>query len=372
MPAVARALIDLDALRHNFALARGCAPESRIMAVIKADGYGHGLLPVAHALATAEAFALARPEEALQLRAAGLRQRLVLLGTLLDRELLRECAREDVDVVVHDDHSAAQVTQFEAEAGVGLNLWLKVDTGMHRLGLSPQQLRPLHARLATLPWVRSIGHMSHLACAEWEDPAPTLRQLRCMEAARGDLQAPLSLANSAGLIAHPQSHGDWVRPGIMLYGDNPVADRFPLDLRPVMHLSAPVLAVRDLPAGAAVGYGETWRCQRPTRLATIGIGYGDGYPRHAPNGTPVSLGGRRAALAGRVSMDSITVDVTDCPGVVVGMEAELWGARVPVAEVAALAGTISYALLTGVTRRVPRVYRGGTPGADGSAGIRRD
>ncbi len=349
----ARALIDLGALRHNLGVVRSLCPDSRIMAMVKADAYGHGLLPAAQALATADGLAVARLEEALQLRRAGIHQRLLLLGTLLDAGDLELCAAENIDVVVHDEATADRVCQ---RRGTALNIWLKLDAGMHRLGLDSAAFRAIDARLQRAPAVADVVHMMHFSSADDLDSTRTARQLDSFSAAHDGSATAISVANSAALISLPDTRADWVRPGIMLYGDNPLATTHPLPLRPVMTLSARVLAVREIGVGEAVGYGATWISQRLSRIATLGIGYGDGYPRHASNGTPVLINGQRAALAGRVSMDSITVDVTDLDTVQIGDEAILWGAGLPAAEVARAAGTISYELFTSISSRVSREY----------------
>jgi alanine racemase len=349
----ARALIDLGALRHNLSVVRALCPHSRIMAMVKADAYGHGLLPVAQALREADGLAVARLEEALQLRRAGVSQRLLLLGSLLDAGDLEICASERIDVEVHDEATAELVCR---RRGSPLNVWLKLDSGMHRLGLDPALFRAVDAWLRRTPTVAEIVHMTHFACADDPSSTHTARQLDCFRQAHGDSDAAISVANSAALIAQPEARGDWVRPGIMLYGDNPLADSHPLPLQPVMTLCARVLAIREIAPGEGVGYGARWTSERPSRIATLGIGYGDGYPRHAASGTPVLFSGQRAPLAGRVSMDSITVDITDIDGVRVGDEAILWGEGLPAAEVARHADTISYELFTSIGSRVSRDY----------------
>lgn len=349
----ARAIIDLDALRHNFALVRSLCPECRIVALVKADAYGHGLLPVARALAQAEGLAVARLAEALTLRQAGIGQRLLLLGSLLDDDDLARCAAQRIDITVHDVETAGRVARYR---GQPLNVWLKLDSGMHRLGLDHAAFQAADRQLRGSPGVAEIIHMTHFASAEALDIPITEEQLGRLRLASGDSGALLSCANSAAIIARHDTRCGWVRPGIMLYGDNPVAESHPLPLRAVMSLRARVMSVRELATGEAVGYNGRWRAPRPSRIASIGIGYGDGYPRHAPDGTPVWLNGQRVPLAGRVSMDTITVDVTDLPPVAPGDEAVLWGEELPAATVAEHAGTISYELFTSVTSRVAREY----------------
>ncbi len=351
----ARALIDLEALRHNLAIVRSLCPESRVLVMVKADGYGHGLLRTAQALAQADGVGVARLDEALQLRRAGLRlQRILLMGSLLDQGSLEICAHEGIDIVVHD---LATVDRICARhKATPLRVWLKLDSGMHRLGLTPDDFRLADTRLRAQPGVEEIVHMTHFAASENFTVGTTEQQYARFIAAHGDSDSAISIANSAALIGRPQMRGDWVRPGIMIYGDNPLQASQPLSLRPAMTLLARVLAVRDCAVGESVGYNGIWTATRPSRIATLGIGYGDGYPRHARNGTPVWLRGRRAALVGRVSMDMIAIDVTGIDGISIGDEAELWGKNLPAAEVAACAETISYELFTSIGQRVPREY----------------
>lgn len=350
-----RALIDLAALRHNLSVVRGLCPDSRVMVMVKADGYGHGILRTAQALAQADGIGVARLDEALQLRRAGLRlQRILLMGTLLDQGELEVCAHEGVDIVVHD---LATVDRICARhKATPLRIWLKLDSGMHRLGLSPADFHVADTRLRAQPGVEEIIHMTHFAASENFASDSAERQFACLMKTHGDSESPISAANSAAIIGRPSMCGDWVRPGIMIYGDNPLAATHPQPLQPVMTLLARVLAIRDCAAGEQIGYSGIWTCPRPSRIATIGIGYGDGYPRHARNGTPVWLRGQRAVVAGRVSMDSITVDITDANGICVGDEAELWGKNLPAAEIAACAETISYELFTSIGQRVVREY----------------
>lgn len=349
----ATASIDLSALAHNLQIVRELCPQARIMAMLKADAYGHGAVSAAHALAAADAFAVARLQEAIELRQAGVVHRLLLLGTLLDQNDLALCSEQQIDVTAHDAGTLATIV--EAAPRHPLRVWLKLDSGMHRLGLDPAAFVAAERQLAALPGVTEVVHMTHFSSTHDLESPSTARQLTCF--ARCHAIAParsVSLANSAALIARPELRSGWVRPGIMLYGDNPLAASHPLPLRPVMRLRARVLASRDLAPGESVGYDSCWTAERASRVATVGLGYADGYPRHAPNGTPVWIGGRAAPLAGRVSMDSITIDVTDCAGVMIGDEVTLWGPELPAAIIAERARTATYELFTGVGRRVTR------------------
>ncbi len=349
--------IDLAALRHNLQVVRGLCPESRIMAMLKADAYGHGVVPVARALEGADGFAVARLQEALELRRAGLRQRLLLLGTVLDEAELGLCSQLEIDVTVHDAGSLTAVTAASVRAP--LRVWLKLDCGMHRLGLDPDAFAHARLLLSKQPGILELVLMTHFSTTHDMQSPVMLRQIDRFALSCGEHPAAqLSAANSAVLIAHPRLRLGWVRPGIMLYGENPLSREQPLPLRAVMSLRGIVIAERQIEPGEAVGYDGCWTAMRPSRIATVGIGYGDGYPRHAPNGTPVWIRGRRAPLVGRVSMDSITIDVSDCAGVAVGDEALLWGSDLPAAIIAEWARTASYELFTGLTPRVSRAHEG--------------
>ena len=348
--------IDLSAIRHNLGIVRRLCPQSRIMAMVKADAYGHGLLQVAEVLREADGLGVARLDEGLALRSAGITQRILLLATLLDADDLALCSAQNIDVTAHDAYSVAAVAAASRQHP--LRVWLKLDSGMHRLGLDPSAFMAADRQLSQLPGVTDLTHMTHFSDSEVLDSDKTSRQLRCFtECHIQNGHAKVSLANSAALIARPDTRADWVRPGIMLYGCNPLGTD-EVGLRPAMTVVSYIIAIRELAVGEPVGYNERWVTERPSRIATVGIGYGDGYPRHTPNGTPVSLGGAVVPLVGRVSMDTIAVDVTDRPLAKVGDRVVLWGPEASVATVAARAGTISYALLAGLGQRVTRKFEG--------------
>lgn len=353
-----RATIDTSALRHNLGCVRRHAPRSRVMAIIKANGYGHGLETVARALPEADGYGVARLDEALALRAAGIANRILLLEGVLDADQLAAAAHARLDVMVC---SLEQIELLEQRSEPApLSAWLKVDTGMNRLGLRPEACREAHGRLVRAPGVAPDPVVAtHLASAE--DPADPLtrRQIEAFERATSGLPGPRSLANSAGVLDWPDAHADWVRPGIMLYGITPraVGTGTGLGLQPAMTLGTCVLTVRTARPGETVGYNGTWRATRDTRLAIVAAGYGDGYPRSARSGTPVLVNGQRAPLAGRVSMDMLAVDVTDLPDVRPGDPVVLWGGGLAVEEVARSADTIAYELTCRVSPRVARVVR---------------
>jgi alanine racemase len=356
----ARARIDLSALHHNLRIARDAAGSSRVIAVVKADAYGHGMLPVARALSgEVHGLAVSCVQEAAALRDAGIRGPLMLLQGFKDGRELLEAARLCAQPVVHEPGQLACLEAARLPEPV--SVWLKLDTGMHRLGFAPSQARALLERLAACRQVAGVpGLLTHLACADEPERPETAAQIRVFDEATRGLPGEHSVANSAAILRVPAARRGWVRPGIMLYGASPLsaATAEELALRPVMTVTAPVVAVRPLEAGDAVGYGGSYVCAGPRMLAMVAMGYGDGYPRHAPSGTPVLLRGRRCPLMGRVSMDMLTVDVTDVPEVAVGDTATLWGEGLPVDEIAAAAGTISYELLCGVGARLHTVFEG--------------
>jgi alanine racemase len=348
-----RAQVSAAALRANVARIRSAAPGSRVMAVVKANAYGHGLVPTASCLADADAFGVARLEEALALRGAGIRTPIVLLEGVFDAEELAEAARHDLQIVVHD---SAQVALLErAPAGHRFVVWLKIDTGMNRLGFRPEEFPSALARLNALgERLQEMRLMTHFACADQQEAAMTGEQMARFGALAHGLPFARSMANSAAVFAFPASHGDWVRPGLALYGVSPFAGTqgASLGLVPAMRLMSTVISLRDVPAGQTAGYGGAWRAQRDSRIAIVAAGYGDGLPWSLPSGTRVLVSGRMLPLAGRVSMDMIAVDVTGAP-VNIGDEVLLWGAELPVETQARAAGTIPWELLCAVSQRVP-------------------
>jgi alanine racemase len=349
------AIIDLGALRLNLARVRRAAPRSRIVAVIKADGYGHGIVPVAQALEGADAFGVACLEEALALRCAGISAPILLLEGVFAARELTSAAEQRLTVVVHMEEQIAMLEGVRFERP--LEVWVKVDTGMHRLGFEPQTVPQALGRLRACPQVARVrGLMTHLACADELDHPLTARQWACLESLAEGQTGELSVANSAAILGWPGTHAEWVRPGIMLYGASPFPDRVGAEhgLAPVMTLSSNLMAVRQCRRGQAIGYGASWTCPEDMAVGVVSIGYGDGYPRHAPPGTPVLLRGRRALLIGRVSMDMLHVDLRGHPDARLGDPVVLWGQGLPVEVVARQANTISYELLCQVTRRVPR------------------
>jgi alanine racemase len=353
------ATIDSNALRHNLNVVRQWAPKARVMAVIKANAYGHGLVAVARALDSADAFAVARVDEGLTLRAAGIKTPTVLLEGVFDREQLAAAAAAGFQLVVHVQEQIELLRT--AAPGTSFKVWLKLDSGMNRLGFKGGAFAAAHATLSGLSAVQSpVNLFTHLASADAPDDSTTADQLARFDAATRHLPGERSIANSAGMLSFSKAQADWVRPGLLLYGVSPIEGAIGADygLKPVMTLQAQVIALKDLAVGERVGYGGHWTAGRPTRLAVAAVGYGDGYPRILDRGTPVLINGERAGLAGRVSMDMIGIDVTDLrrpPAM--GDPVVLWGEGLPVEEIAVWADTIPYELLCGISQRVAVALR---------------
>lgn len=353
----AQALIDLAALRHNYQLARQCSG-GKALAVVKADAYGHGAVICAQALqAEADGFAVACIEEALELRAAGITQPILLLEGFFEASELALIDQHQLWCVVHSLWQLDAIEQ--ARLNRPLQVWLKLDSGMHRVGLFPEQYQAAYQRLQASGKVDKIVLMSHFARADELDCARTEEQLAVFNTAREGLQAEVSLRNSPAILGWPQVPSDWVRPGIMLYGATPFEQTQALaaQLKPVMTLQSKIIGVRELPVGEPVGYAARFVAERPTRVGVVAMGYADGYPRHAPTGTPVAVDGQLTRIIGRVSMDMLTVDLTDLPQTGLGSRVELWGAQVLASDVAAQAQTIPYQIFCNL-RRVPRLYSG--------------
>lgn len=358
MSRLIRAVIDTNALRHNLSIVRSRARGAKVIAVVKANAYGHGLVSAALALEGADAYAVARLEEGLTLRAAGIDGRILLLQGVFTTAQLEDAAHARLDLVVHD---ATQIDLLERAGGADrFALWIKIDSGMHRLGFAPEEFAAALARVRRLtPAARELRLLTHLACANERDEPVTRAQLQRFRDATRGLDYEVSIANSAGVFGDLMLGCHWIRPGIALYGASPFGDcsAASLGLAPVMTLTSSVIALRRVPRGHAVGYGGAWVAARESLLAIVAAGYGDGVHRSLANGTPMLVGGERAALAGRVSMDMLAVDVTALHDVQVGTPVVLWGEGLPVEEVAHHAGTIAYELLCGISQRVPLELR---------------
>lgn len=349
-----------ESLRHNLRCARQLAGGAAVFAMVKANGYGHGLLFAARAMADeADGFGVALMEEARALRAAGIRQPLMLLEGIFDADELREAVQLQCEPVIHSRWQIDLVRQC-ADARP-LKMWLKLDSGMHRLGFTPEAVEMLLPELYALEGVQVAGLVNHFACADMTPDTLSEVQLSTLRDLATRHNLPFSAANSAALFRYPASLGARVRPGIILYGSSPFPDRSAasLGLAVTQRLTARIIAINEVDAGESVGYGSSWTAASHSRIAVVAIGYGDGYPRHAPSGTPVAVQNadghwRRAPLAGRVSMDMITIDVSAIPAAV-GDVVELWGDQVSVDEVAQHCDTISYELFCRLSARPERI-----------------
>ena len=357
MSRAAKITVDLDAIRHNYRLARSLNPTGKAAAIIKANGYGHGAVKIAKALENeADAFGVACIEEGVELVEAGIKKPVLLLEGFFEVSELEYISANGMWCAVHSLEQIEQIA--EAELIQPLNIWLKMDSGMHRLGVHPDDYQPAYQRLKALDNVADVVLMTHFSSADELDKSVTAEQIEVFHAATAGIDAPVSLANSAGTLAWDDARGDWLRPGIMLYGATPFpeAQENADQLIPAMTLTSEVIAVRDVPIGESVGYACAWTADKPSRVGTVALGYADGYPRHAVTGTPVWINGQRSRIIGRVSMDMLAVDLTDLPEAGVGTEVEFWGRNITAAEVAPLCGTIPYTLFTGITRRVHKRY----------------
>ncbi len=355
----AKVIIDLAALRHNFSRIREIAPGRKVMAIVKADAYGHGIVRVAQTLSAADSFGVACLEEAEQLRTSGIEQPIVLLeGPYGAAELPRIRALQ-LEMVIHH-HSQVEILEQTRLRGFA-QIWLKVDSGMHRLGFLPEDLAAIWQRLEKVKAIKKpIRLMSHLAAANEAGSAMTRRQLELFSQLNAPYGAEQSMANSAGVLAWPDSHGDWVRPGLLLYGISPLDDTLSAehDLRPVMTLASALISVKTIKKGEPVGYGAAWSCPEDMPIGIVAAGYGDGFPRHAATGTPVLVNGRRVSVIGNASMDMLTVDLRKQPQAQVGDAVELWGANLSIEEIAHHAGTIPYEILCGVHKRLRFIEHG--------------
>ena len=356
MPRPLQATIDLDHLRVNLAVARRSAPNARVFAVIKANAYGHGLLRCARALAAADGFALLEIDYAVRLREAGFAHPIFLMEGVFDARELAVAAKHHFACALHDPEQLDMLRDLPS--GMRVDLCVKLNTGMNRLGFRPTELPGILAMLRESPHVGAVALMTHFACAD--DAHGIADQWNVFERATKDEKLPRSAANSAAILRYPQAHYDWVRPGIMLYGGSPFAEVSAdhLGLKPVMTLASRIIGVQSLRPGEAVGYGASFVAERPMRVGIVACGYADGYPRHAPTGTPILIDGVRATTLGRVSMDMLCADVTDLPQARIGSSAVLWGAGLSADEVAAAAGTVSYELFCALASRVPVIERG--------------
>lgn len=346
-----RADISLSALRHNYAAAKNFASHSKAFAIVKANAYGHGVERVARALADADGFATLELDSAVRLRELGIEQPILMLEGFFSPAELDVFVEQQLATVVHATDQIDIVASAKLERP--LDVFVKMNSGMNRLGFAPADLRGAVERLAALEQVGGITLMTHFSSSG--EPGGIADAMQRFGRATEGLDYPVSLASSAATIACPEAHGDWVRPGIMLYGATPFADRSAarIGLKPVMRLTSRLIAIQHLQPGDGIGYGLTFRAEKPRRVGIVACGYADGYPRVAKTGTPAMVDGQATTTVGRVSMDMLAVDITEIHGAHVGSSVELWGENVAVDDVAAGAGTVGYELLCAVAPRVP-------------------
>lgn len=348
------AVINLGFLAHNVEQVRKAAPNSKLMAVIKANAYGHGLSRIAETLnGLVDGFAVARVQEGVTLRNVGLWQPILVLEGFTQREEVFDLLEFELGVSLHSAHQLEILKHVHHAAQ--LNTWLKIDTGMNRLGFKPHEVSAIYEQLMACEGVQKpLKFMTHFSNADEKNAAKTAEQMALFKQLTAGYEGEKSMANSAGILAWQDSQTDWVRAGIMLYGISPFADSTgtELGLKPLMSLHSRLISVRDIASGETVGYGDTWTSEKATKLGVVAVGYGDGYPRYAQNGTPVLINGERVPLVGRVSMDMITVDLGLNSTAKAGDNVTLWGENLPVEEIARWANTIPYTLVCGITPRV--------------------
>ena len=345
------AIIDQQAISDNLQVVRRYAPHSKVMAVVKSNGYGHGLARAVEALDGADAFAVACIDEALLLRKLGVQKKIILLEGFHNADEIPVLVENGFECVIHDFWQVEALQASNVEAVI--NVWIKIDTGMRRLGFYPQDAVRVKEMLVASKNTKidNINYMTHFANADDLSDQRTMQQYELFLHTVCDQPGQLSTSNSAAVMGWDETHLDWVRPGIMLYGVSPFAKQRD-DLNPAMSLVSQVIAIKECEEGDEVGYGGTWICPTKMKIGIVAIGYGDGYPRHAPSGTPVFINGHRSEIIGRVSMDMICIDLSAIDSPNIGDEVELWGKNIPVEEVAEHCGTIAYELLCGVTSRV--------------------
>jgi len=356
MTPAAYAQINLSAIQHNIGIVRQFAPNAKLMPVIKANAYGHGLLRIAKQLTDSDGLAVARVDEGVSLRQAGIDQPITVLEGFICQSALETLIEYQLDSVIYSFQQLKLFRQYSGHQKI--SVWLKLDTGMNRLGFSETEFSLAYQQLSQLDGINQpIALMSHFSSADDLRSKQTSKQIQRFKSCVSAYSGEKSLANSAAILAWTEAITDWVRPGIMLYGVSPFADKSAEDwgLKPVMSLYSRLISIKPIAAGESVGYGESWKTQTDTRLGIISIGYGDGYPRYAKVGTPVLIRGQKVPLVGRVSMDMITVDLNCLPDAQIGDTVTLWGEGLPVETIAQWAETIPYTLLCGVTQRVERL-----------------
>lgn len=349
--------IDLNALQHNFNQVRLLAPNTKILAMLKANAYGHGAIEIAQALTAADGFGVACLEEALQMRAAGIQQRIVLMEGFFVAEELTAIQQEQLEIVIHNP-TQLTILQQQTNPNLGLTVWLKINTGMNRLGFLPSDIPTIWQQLKNCSAIKEIRLMTHFADADDLTKSSMSQQIKCFNTLTAGLSGERSLANSAAILGWPAAHADWVRPGVILYGVSPFANKTGNDhgLKPVMTLHSKIIAIQTIRKDETVGYGSTWISPDDRRIGVVAVGYADGYPRNASSGTPVLVNNQLTQLVGRVSMDMLTVDLHNQPNANIGDPVILWGKGLPIEQITDCSNRFEYELLCGIARRVPYVY----------------
>ncbi|MDQ8039118.1 MAG: alanine racemase [Rickettsiella sp.] len=344
--------LDLNALRHNVMCLRKIAPQSKILAMVKANAYGHGLIPIARALASfsVEGFGVSCSEEALVLRKAGIKQKIVLMEGLFSEAELPLLDNYQLDTVIYNRRQLSLLTQQPLAKSI--NVWIKINTGMNRLGLSSEDFPEVWHRCQSCPWINIVCVMTHFSSADITTDKTTLQQIKYFKKITQDLTIEKSLANSAAILFWSDSHADWIRPGLVLYGVSPFADASGIQhgLKPVMSLKSEIIAINYLELGDRVGYGGTWAAPDTMKIGVVAMGYGDGYPHRAASGTPILINDQLVELVGQVSMDMLTVDLRTQPHGKQGDPVTLWGAGLPIEQIAMSTSTFRYELLCGINR----------------------
>jgi len=367
--------IDIHAFKHNLQKIQKSCPEQKIMAVVKANGYGHGIIPLIPELKNVDAVGVCCLEEAVECRIQGLKTPILLMEGFFNSEELKIICEQDFQIVIHHEEQIEILEKLNSKSEHDdecnkenihfkkpLVVWLKIDTGMNRLGIAPKNVNPFLERLKKIDLLdESIGLMTHFSDADSPNNPKTKEQFNRFMAYTKGLSGLRSCANSAAILAFPETRADWIRPGIMMYGISPFADKLgsDFDLKPVMTLTSQIIAIHNCIKGETIGYGSTWKCPEPMPIGVVAIGYGDGYPRHAKNGTPVLVNGKEVPLIGRVSMDMITIDLRSQPSAKIGDPVILWGRGLAVERIALCADTIPYELVCGVQQRLHRVLKKG-------------
>jgi len=347
------ALVDIDALRHNYNRVKQLAPQSKVMSMVKANAYGHGLVNIAKVLNESDELGVARPKEATFLRKAGIQSSIILMEGVLSEDELALCESLNLGLVIHSDY---QIEMLEHNQHIKIPyVWIKINTGMNRLGFPYEKMSQVYQQIKSLRHIQEIrGVMTHFAAADETHHDFTAKQIQCFNAVTRAIPLKKSMANSAGIMAWDDSHVDWVRPGLMLYGVSPFRDKIGADLglKPVMHLTAKLIAINHCYKGDKVGYGGIFVCPKDMPIGVVSIGYGDGYPRYIREKMPVLVNGIETKVIGLVSMDMLTVDLSPIKNAQIGDSVTLWGTDLPVERIAKAAHTSVYELLAGLTSRI--------------------